>query len=76
MGSFLHHLKAKNYCNRKIGLVENGSWAPVAAKKMQEIITEMKNISLAEKKVTILSTLNETTEKELENLAKEMSVSS
>lgn len=43
---------------------------------MQEIITEMKNISLAEKTVTILSTLNETTEKELENLAKEMSVSS
>ena len=76
MESFLHHLKAKNYCNRKIGLVENGSWAPVAAKKMQEIITEMKNISLAEKTVTILSTLNETTEKELENLAKEMSVSS
>lgn len=76
MESFLHHLKAKNYCNRKIGLVENGSWAPVAVKKMQEIIIEMKNISLAEKTVTILSTLNETTEKELENLAKEMSVSS
>lgn len=72
MESFLHHLKSKNYCNRKVGIVENGSWAPVAAKKMLEILSTMKNITIAENIVTIVSTLNEQSIKSLENLCHEM----
>ena len=42
MEDFLNHLKAKNFQNRRIALVENGSWGPMAAKKMREILDTMK----------------------------------
>ena len=69
MEDFLHHLKAKNYQKRTVGIIENGSWAPSAAKQMRAIIFEMKNITICEPVVTIKSTLNETSRKELEALA-------
>lgn len=59
MCDFLHHLKAKNYQNRKVAFIENGSWAPVSGRKMQDAMQQMKNISFVEPKVTIASTLNE-----------------
>ena len=69
MEDFLHHLKAKNYQKRTVGIIENGSWAPSAAKQMRAILEEMKNITICEPVVTIKSTLNETSKKELEELA-------
>ena len=68
---FLRHLKAKNYQNRKIGLIENGSWAPMAGKHMKDIIKDMKNITLCEPMVTIKTTMNDETVKKLEELAEE-----
>jgi len=72
MEHFLRHLKGKNYQNRKIGIVENGTWAPSAAKCMKEIIDGMKDITLCEKQVTIKSTLNENTREQLQELAEEI----
>ena len=53
MEDFLHHLKAKNYQNKKIGLLENGSWAPSAAKTMRAIVETFKNTEIVEPVVTI-----------------------
>ena len=69
MEQFLHHLLGKNYQNRKIGLVENGTWAPTAGKCMKEILSQMKDITIVEPMVTIRSTLNEDSRKKLEELA-------
>lgn len=66
---FLRHLKAKNYQNRKVGLIENGSWAPMAGKYMKDIIKDMKDITACEPMVTIKTTMNEETVKKLEELA-------
>lgn len=72
MEDFLSHLKSKNYQNRKVGIVENGSWAPTAGKVMKSYVESFKNITLAEPVVTIRSTLNEVSEKSLDELADEM----
>lgn len=72
MEQFLSHLRGKNYQNRKIGLIENGSWAPSAAKTMKEFITEMKNITLCEKVITIKSTMSKENIEEMEELADEI----
>ena len=72
MEDFLHHLKAKNYQKRTVGIIENGSWAPSAAKQMKAILEGMKNITICEPVVTIKSTLNETSRKAIEELAKEL----
>ena len=53
---FLRHLKHKNYQNRRIGLIENGSWAPMAANCMKDIIKDFKNIILCDTIVTIKRT--------------------
>ena len=72
MEDFLNHLKAKNYCNRKVGIVENGTWAPMAAKKMAEIVSAFKNVTLAETVVTIKSALNADSEAALDKLVAEL----
>ena len=72
MEDFLNHLKAKNYCNRKVGIVENGTWAPMAAKKMAEIVSTFKNVTLAETVVTIKSALNADSEAVLDKLVAEL----
>ncbi len=69
MEQFLNQLKAKNYQNRKIGIIENGTWAPSAGKCMKDIISNMKDITIYEPTITIMSTLNEETSKKLEELA-------
>ena len=71
MEDFLNHLKAKNYSNRKVGVVENGTWAPMAAKKMTEILSTLKNVTLAETVVTVKSTLNAESEAALDKLVSE-----
>ena len=69
---FLRHLKHKNYQNRKIALIENGSWAPMAAKCMKEIISELKNITLIENIVTIKTKMTEKNKEEMNQLAKSL----
>ena len=56
---FLRELKHKNYQNRKVGIIENGSWAPMAAKFVKEILGEMKDINVCEKIVTIKTKMDE-----------------
>ena len=72
MEHFLNHLKDKNYQNRKIGIIQNGIWAPSAAKCMKDIIEKMKNITICENIVTIETTVKENTIKDLEKLADEI----
>ena len=60
MQDFLHHLQAKAFQNRTVGLIENGSWAPTAARTMRNILETMKNITIVEPVVTIKSVLKET----------------
>ena len=55
MHDFLHHLKLKNYQNRKVAIVENGSWAPTAGRVMRDMLEGMKNIGIVEPMVTIRS---------------------
>lgn len=66
---FLTLLKEKNYQNRKIGIIENGSWAPNAAKCIKEIIEPMKNITLIEPVVTIKTKMNEESLKKIKELS-------
>lgn len=69
---FLYHLQMKNYQNRTVGIVENGSWAPMAAKKMQAMLEPLKNITLAEPVVTIRSALSQESRQAMETLADAM----
>ena len=69
MEDFLHHLKAKTYQNRKVALVENGTWAPSALRVMKEILGTMKNVEICEKTVTICSAVKEDTLQALGELA-------
>ena len=69
MEDFLYHLKIKNFQNRKVGIVENGSWAPMAGKQMRSYFEGMKNIRIADPMVTIRSTMTEENEEEMKALA-------
>lgn len=69
---FLRHLKHKNYQSRKIGIIENGSWAPMAAKLMKDIISDMKDIKVCDTVVTIKTRLNDETKQKMEDLVKEI----
>ena len=68
MDSFIHLLKEKNYQNRKVGIIENGSWAPNAAKIIKEAFSTMKNIEILEPVVTIKTRLNEETRVDMKKL--------
>ena len=72
MEDFLNHLKAKNFSNRKVGVVENGTLAPMAAKKMTEILSSLKNVTLAETVVTVKSTLSAESEAAMDKLVSEL----
>ena len=69
---FLRNLKHKNYQNRRIGIIENGSWAPMAAKCMNDIIKEMKNIEICNTTVTIKTRMNDESKKKMKELVKEL----
>lgn len=70
MQKFLNHLQTKAYQKRKVALIENGSWAPTAAKTMRGMLESMKDIEIIEPTVTIKSSMNEESEKMLRELAK------
>lgn len=72
MEDFLRHLKSKAYQKRKVGVIENGSWAPMAGKIITGLLSEMKEIQLIDPVVTVKSSLNEESEQALEALAKEL----
>ncbi|MCD7722882.1 MAG: FprA family A-type flavoprotein [Clostridiales bacterium] len=72
MEAFLCHLKSKAFQNRRVALVENGSWGPTAARAMKALIEPMKNITLCDKSVTIKTTLSKANETQLEELADEI----
>ena len=69
MQDFLHHLQSKAYQKRTIGMVENGSWAPCAAKAMREIVDTFKDVTVVEPLVTIRSTMKDSDRKTMEALA-------
>ena len=69
MATFMHHLKSKNYQNRTVGFIENGSWAPMAAKIMKKEMSMLKNITLIDEHVTIRSALKTEDVEKLEALA-------
>ena len=72
MKEFINHLTERNYQNRMIGFVENGSWTPMAAKIMNAAFEKSKNITFADTTVTIRSAVDETSEAQIAALAKEM----
>lgn len=69
MQQFLQKLKERNYQNRKIGILENGSWAPSAGKTMKSVLEEMKDIQVVEPMVTMKSTMKQETIEQMEKLA-------
>ena len=69
MYDFLHRLQIKGYCNRKVALVENGSWAPSAGRVMREMLSSMSNIEIVEPMVTIKSRMKESDMPALDSLA-------
>lgn len=72
MREFIHHLTERNFQNRVIGLMENGSWAPLAAKTMKQMLAGCKKLTFAENVVHIKSALNEESAGQLEALAAEL----
>lgn len=69
MHDFLYHLKIKNYQSRKVGIIENGSWAPTAGRVMRTMLEEMKNIEIVEPMVTIRSRMKKENTVAIEQLA-------
>lgn len=72
MKQFIDHLVERNYSNRFVGMIENGSWAPVAAKIMKEMLKACNNLTFAKSSVKILSAMSEENIDELEALADEL----
>ena len=69
MREFINHLTERGYCNRKVGIIENGSWAPMAAKVIKGMLEGSKNLEIVEPVVTIKSALNAASEEALARLA-------
>lgn len=69
MYEFLHRLQIKGFCNRKVAIIENGSWAPSAGRVMKEMLSTMSNIEIVEPMVTIKSRMKQTDIPALESLA-------
>ncbi|MFA7636745.1 MAG: flavin reductase [Monoglobales bacterium] len=72
MRTFIHHLTERNFQSRTVALIENGSWAPMAAKTMKELLAPCKNLNFAETSVQILSALNGDSAKAICDLADEL----
>ncbi len=72
MKEFIHHLTERNFQNRTIGIIENGSWAPLAAKVMKKMFEDSKNIKFTNTTVSIKSALNSDSSEALEALAEEL----
>ena len=72
MRTFIENLTERNYQNRTIGLIENGSWAPISAKLMGDIVAKMKNMTVLASKATLKSTVKDAQREELKTLASEI----
>ncbi len=72
MREFINHLTERNFSNRTVALMENGSWAPLAAKVMKESLAKCKNLTFPETTVKILSSLNEDSISQIDALAEEL----
>ncbi|MED9970705.1 MAG: flavin reductase [Ruminococcus sp.] len=72
MREFINHLTERNFQNKTIGLIENGSWAPLAAKTMRKMLEGCKNITYTDNTVKIMSALNDQSSEQLEKLADEL----
>lgn len=72
MKTFIHHLTERNFQNRTVAFVENGTWAPNAAKVMAAMLEKSKNLTFANTTVRILSALNEDSKAQIEALAREL----
>lgn len=72
MKEFINHLVERNYSNRTIGFIENGSWAPMASKVMKQMLEKSKNLTLCENEVKLLSSVNDENLTQIDNLAKEL----
>ena len=72
MRDFIDHLTERNFSNRTVGLIENGSWAPMAAKIMREKLSKSKNLTFADTTVKILSALNDESKAQLDALSEEL----
>ena len=72
MREFINHLTERNFSNRTVAFIENGSWAPLAAKVMKEMLEKSKNLEYTETNVKILSALNEESTAQIDALSKEL----
>ena len=72
MREFINHLTERNFANRTVAFIENGSWAPVATKVMAEMLSKCKNLNICENNVKILSSLNDESKAQLSALANEL----
>jgi flavorubredoxin len=72
MKEFIHHLTERNFQNRTIGMMENGTWAPTAVKVMTKMLEGSKNLTFTENNVKILSALNDASRAQIEALANEL----
>ena len=72
MREFIHHLVERNFSNRTVAFIENGSWAPTAARVMKQMLEKCKNLTYCENEVRIMSALNDTSKEQLNNLVVEL----
>lgn len=72
MEEFIRHLKAKNFQNRKVGIIENGSWAPMSGKLMRALLEEQKGITVMPTVITLLSSVPADFDKQASALADEL----
>ena len=72
MKEFIHHLTERNFQNRAVGMMENGSWAPMAAKVMTKMLENSKNLTFTQNNVKILSALSDESKAQIEALAQEL----
>jgi flavin reductase (DIM6/NTAB) family NADH-FMN oxidoreductase RutF len=72
MREFINHLTERNYSNRTVALIENGSWAPLAAKVMREMLSKCKNLTFTDTSVKILSSVNNDSSKQIDDLCNEI----
>ncbi len=72
MKEFIHHLTERNFRNRTVALIENGSWAPLAAKVMRSMLEGCKNLAFTDTTVRILSALNDQSKQQLDDLTQEL----
>ena len=72
MKTFINHLTERGYQKRTVAFIENGSWAPLAAKVMKEMFEKSRNITFAQNTVKIISALNDESKAQLEALSEEL----